>query len=243
MTDTTQNSNTLQREGVGGINGISIASFLQMLEQEHHSCRVHVQSGDETGTLYFTDGELTDATQGPLHGLEAAYTIVSWEDPSIALDKSVSRPKEIKHPLGYILLNAAKQQDEQAEITTKPTITYVSSETEENSDYQNTIEILSGIRGIRSFYLLNGAGKTVAHSAPDQTLEELVIYCVITSSNLKNTLGTKSPRRIHMQLKDGGSLLIMPKSGKILGMILDPHSSATEITNQINSGLSVTLNP
>ncbi len=239
MTDKRQNSDLLRGEGDGSINGISIASFLQMLEQERHSCRVQVQSVDKVGFLYFEDGDLIDAEQGHLHGIEAAYTVVSWEEPSIALGEAIARPRRIEHPLGYILLNAAKHQDEQAEEMTSPTITYVSSETKENNDYQTTINVLSGINGIRYFYLLNRAGKIVVHSAPNQTLGELIIYCIITSSNLKKSLQTKSPRRIHMQMKDGSSLLIMPKTGKILGMILDAHSSASEVTSQINTGLSV----
>jgi len=42
-----------------------------------------------------------------------------------------------------------------------------------------------------------------------------------------------------MQMKDGSSLLVIPKAGKIIGMILETHSSTEEIANRINAGLSV----
>lgn len=239
MTEETAANTLLQAGSDGIINGISIASFLQMLEQDRHSCRVQVQSDSKLGSLYFEDGNLIDAEYEHLRGIEAAYTIVSWENSSIVLNEAVSRPRQIDHPLGYILLNAAQQQDEQTETMAKPTITYVSRDAENNPDFQSTINVLTSIGGIRYFYLLNRAGKIVVHSAPNPTLGELIIYCIITSNNLRKSLHTKSPRRIHMEMKDGSSLLILPKAGKILGMVLEAHSSAVEVSKQINTGLSV----
>ena len=232
--------NNIPKETSGGaINGISIASFLQMLEQERHSCQVQVASNNRSGTLYFKDGALIDAEQEHLQGIEAAYTIISWENPSISLGKAVARSRLIEHPLGFILLNAAKQQDEQTETMAQTAITYVLKDAEENPDFQKSIRVLTAIEGIRYFFLLNKSGKIVVYSAPTPALGELIIYCIITSSNLRKILQVQSPRRIHMHMKDGSSLLILPKAGKILGMVLDAHSSVSEISNQINAGLSV----
>ncbi len=242
MTDSKQSNTLLQESSKGSIDGISIASFLQMLEQERHSCRVLVTTDDnKQGSLYFLDGELIDAEFAQLTGIEAAYAIVSWNTPSISLGEAEERQKNIEPPLGYILLNSAKQQDEQNENTTmsEPTITYTSSDAEQNSDFQAVVTILAGTPGIRYFYLLNKAGKIVVHSAPNTTLGELIIYCIITSSNLRKSLKAKSPRRIHMQMEDGTSLLIIPKAGKILGMILTPDSSATDVADQIHAAFAI----
>lgn len=239
MTAETVADTILQKKSNGSINGISIASFLQMLEQESHTCCVHVQSDDKRGFLYFDDGNLIDAKHEDLGGIEAAYTIVSWENSSIALNETSTRARRIEQPLGYILLNAAKQRDELTDpMTTKPSITYLSDEAKNNSTLQNSVKILSGINGIRYFYLLNKTGKIVVHSAPNAELGELFIYCIITSSNLRKSLNVKSPRRIHMQMKDGSSLLIMPKAGIIIGMILEEHSTTEEIASKINTDLS-----
>ncbi len=238
MTDTTASDTALPNGGDGIINGISIASFLQMLEQERHNCRVQVHSDEKHGILYFKEGDLVDAEFEHLRGIEAAYAIVSWENSSIALAEAISRTRRIEHPLGYILLNAAKQQDEQNEEMVKPAITYITSEAKTDQEFKDTITVLSSINGIQYFYLLNKKGKVVAHSAPNPVLGELIIYCIMTSASLKKSLKTKSPRRIHMQMKDGSSLLILPKAGKILGLVLNPLSSASEISSQINSGLA-----
>lgn len=186
------------------------------------------------------DGDLIDAAHDHLKGTEAAYMILSWDNPGIILGEYVTKTRQIEHPLGYILLNAAKQQDEneQPRATKESTITYTSDKLKHNRDFQGTVNVLSEISGIRFFYLLNRAGKVVAHSAPDAALEELIVYCIVTSSNLRKSLHAKSPRRIHMQMQDNTSLLIIPKSGKIVAMILESHSSVAEVTNRISTGLS-----
>lgn len=241
MPNSNQHNTLLQESSKGSIDGISIASFLQMLEQEHHSGKVLVDAENKQGYLFFFDGELIDAKYEQLSGIEAAYDIVSWRSPSISLSKTEKRAANIDHPLGFILLNAAKRQDEQQEKTTmtEPTITYTSNEAEQNTDFQTAATILAGIAGIRYFYLLNKTGKIIVYSAPNAALGELIIYCIITSSNLRKSLQAKSPRRIHMQMDDGTSLLIIPKSGKILGMILDAHSPATDVVNQINTAFAI----
>lgn len=224
------------------ISGISIASFLQMLEQEKHTGNVHVHSGENTGIIFFQDGSLINAESGTQTGLDAAYTIIEWQTPKISLNEFTARVKKtITEPLGYILLNAAQQQDEKTETMTAPTITYVSDDTKDNDDFQKTATILSDIPDIRYFFILNKAGKIVVHSAPNTNLGELIVYCIITSSNLRKSLKVKSPRRIIMQMKDSSSLLIIPKAGKILGMILEAHSSASEVSNRIATDLSAKI--
>ena len=239
----TVTDNYPQEESIGSINGISIASFLQMLEQERHTCRVQVHAEEKSGILFFEYGNLIDASYEHEKGIDAAYTIISLVNPSIALGDPVSREKTIDHPLGYILLNAARQHDEQMRTAIKPLVTYVSNSAKNTPDYQNTIDALTAIDGIDHFYILDNTCKIVAYSAPSPTLCELIIYCIVTSNDLKKWLNTKSPRLIHMHMKDGNSLLILPKSGKILGMVLDSHSTATEISEQIDEALSITQQP
>ena len=239
MPDNQQN-NALLHSSKGGIDGISISSFLQMLEQERHTCKVMVSAGDKQGYLFFLDGELIEAEFEQLFGIEAAYTIVSWEAPKISLNETEEKQRNIDHPLGFILLNAAKRQDERGEdtVVTEPVVTYTSNEVKQNPDFQSAVSILTATAGVRYFFLLNKAGKIVVHSAPNVALGELIIYCIITSNNLRKSLKAKSPRRIHMQMENGTSLLIIPKAGKILGMILYANSQANDVANHIHAAFA-----
>ncbi len=144
MPDNQQN-NALLRNNRGSIDGISIASFLQMLEQERHTCKVMVSAGNKQGYLFFLDGELIEAEFEQLFGIEAAYAIVSWESPKISLNETEEKHRNIDHPLGFILLNAAKCQDERCSdaVTAKPVVTYISSEAKQNPDFQSAVSILT----------------------------------------------------------------------------------------------------
>lgn len=214
-----------------------------MLEQEKSSCTVNVQSGINQGVLFFSDGDLIDAENGQTSGIEAAYAIVSWEDTSIALGNPVERNRNIDYPLGYILLNAAKQQDEQQDqlqsegFSSPSPVTYLLDDMENDTSYQRAVTILSTITAVRHFYLLNKSGKLVLHSAPNAALSELIIYFIITSSNLSKTLQTKSPKRIVLQMNNGCSLLILPLDGKIVALVLESDNSPDEIVKKLRSEL------
>ena len=98
---------------MGQIDGFSTAAFLQMIELEEKTCTLQVHSGDQSGVLFFQKGQLIAAETGSLQNEEAAYDIINWKDASIEVDH-VDHKKEahINRPLIYILMEAARKQDE-----------------------------------------------------------------------------------------------------------------------------------
>ena len=97
----------------GRIKGISLSSFLQMSEMEGSTCKLMVQSGNKTGTLHLMNGNLIDAETGSLKHQEAAFTILSWENTEIDIQKPSGRKKnQISLPLMHILMEALKRKDE-----------------------------------------------------------------------------------------------------------------------------------
>lgn len=246
MADKERDKTFLATSQPGVISGISIASFLQMLEQECHCCQVRVVSGDDYGVLFFEGGELIDAECDNLTGLEAAYAILSWPEHAMVIGERAERPRRISHGLGFILLDAAKRQDERREERheepmNESNISYASEEARKSQELKDAVAALATIKDIRNFYLFNKSGKIVAHSAPSMALGELIIYCIITSSELRKSLDTSNPRRIHMLMKDGSSLLIMPKAGNVLGiiaMVLNANSLLSDVVGRLNSAFA-----
>ena len=121
---------------------------------------------------------------------------------------------------------------------TKPTITYTKADAEIDPAYQASIKALSNIDVVHSFFILNNVGKVVAYSSTNAATGELIAYCIVACSNLRKLIEEKTLRQIHMQMKDGTSLLILPLAGKIIGMILDVGSSVDEVINRIQSDLA-----
>ena len=103
----------LQIDIGGKIQGISLPSFLQMLELEGKSCNLSVVSGSKKGFLYLLDGKLIAAKTGKLSGKEAALEIIGWDQVLIEIDYSPSNVKQqFDVPLMRILLESRRRIDE-----------------------------------------------------------------------------------------------------------------------------------
>lgn len=97
----------------GQIRGVSLSSFLQMIELEGATCRIKVVSSQKVGYLYFDKGDLKHAEKEGLTGKEAALDIFTMEDSLISVDYGdLSREKTIDHNLMSLLLEAGRIQDE-----------------------------------------------------------------------------------------------------------------------------------
>jgi len=111
LTETT--SEKIDTSVRGRIQGISLSSFLQMSEMEGSTCTLKVHAGNRIGNLHLLNGNLIDAETGSLKHRDAAYTILSWENAEIDIQKPSGRKKnEINLPLMHILMEALKKKDE-----------------------------------------------------------------------------------------------------------------------------------
>ena len=99
----------------GSLSGISIISFLQMIEMEQKTCLCEIESpGNPKGFFYFKGGELHHAVYGDLKGVEAAIKMVQIEHPTINFKKPPSRkiPRGINMNLTSLILEATRRMDE-----------------------------------------------------------------------------------------------------------------------------------
>ncbi len=110
-------NDSLKRDTKGGsLKGISIASFLQLIEMEKKTCLLDIQGEDTplNGIFYFNKGELYDAICGKLKGEEAALEVIGWENAEI---KFKELPKEkiskrIDANLMSLIMEAMRLKDE-----------------------------------------------------------------------------------------------------------------------------------
>ncbi len=97
----------------GSISGISLASFLQLMEMEKKTCTVKVRSKEKIGTMYFRAGELINAATDHLQGEKAAYELMTWDKIQIEVEGICrKKDKNIKQPLMNILMEGLKKKDE-----------------------------------------------------------------------------------------------------------------------------------
>ncbi|OQX09255.1 MAG: hypothetical protein BWK80_47090 [Desulfobacteraceae bacterium IS3] len=97
----------------GRIHGISLPSFLQLVNMEEKTCTLKVQSGCKTGYIYCMSGDLIAAETGKLKGREALFEIMFWEQTTIQLeDVCKKQDVEITEPLTYLLMESHRVRDE-----------------------------------------------------------------------------------------------------------------------------------
>jgi CheY-like chemotaxis protein len=99
----------------GSLKGISVASFLQLIEMEEKTCFVEISStGGPKGLFYFKDGKLYDAVCNSLKGEEAAFKLLALDKASIRL-KNFSDDKVVKRiniSLMNLIMESLRRKDE-----------------------------------------------------------------------------------------------------------------------------------
>ncbi len=211
------------------ISGVSLTSFLQMLEQDQKSCTLLVKSGKREGSFFFDEGILVDAEHNELVGLEAAHAIFAWRKTKFKIGPAQDeRPQRIEQSLTNVLLTAAHQQDEDGIEDDD-----FDEEEAENPEEQLGLTI-SEITGVVDYYLLNSRGKVIAQSNQNQTIPDFITYCIMCGVQIRKTLDAKGPNRILLIMADTSQLLISSAgSGMIIGVILAPNTSVDDVAKQI----------
>lgn len=93
------------------LRGISLESFLQILELERKTCTLKVRSGGKRGLLYLRDGAPLDAVAGAIQGKDAAFAMLSWPDCSIKLIEKCDAEPKIEESLSSLLMEFCVQKD------------------------------------------------------------------------------------------------------------------------------------
>jgi CheY-like chemotaxis protein len=101
----------------GALSGISLESFLQLIETEQKTCLLEVSVGNqEKGLLYFKEGALYDAVYGHIKGEDAALCLLVLEDVKIRFKKLPRKKvkRRIKTALISLLMEGSRLKDEAA---------------------------------------------------------------------------------------------------------------------------------
>jgi DNA-binding response OmpR family regulator len=125
----------LGRKKKSRIEGVTLASFLQLIWMEKMTCTLTVKSNENSGTLSVLSGELKNAQTKKQLGLDAALEILDWESVTIELDENyIADGETIKISIEELLLESFRRKDERS---LEPVIEY---EPLNNADQVNIFE-------------------------------------------------------------------------------------------------------
>jgi len=222
----------------GHIGGVSLASFLQMLEQERKSCTLNVNAGDIKGSIFFKDGHLIDSECEDLIGQEALYTLLSFETPTFMVTDAKKRLQRITQPLAHLLLQAATRIDEnnsQSGTTDPPDKPAKTVPVQMNPATQHLVENILKIPKVKHYYLLNKQGKLVTQSSNNQKIGDFIAYCLMSGIQIRKSFNALGMHRIQLNLETEEVLLITPGAGMIIGLLLEEHASIQDVTTRLRS--------
>jgi DNA-binding response OmpR family regulator len=98
-----------QRESV--VRGISLPTFLQIMEMERKTCTVIVSHRGQLGALYFRDGKLIQARLDEIEGEEALFGMLSMREHSLRVVDSCDADRRISSSLTSLLFEWSVRED------------------------------------------------------------------------------------------------------------------------------------
>ncbi len=97
----------------GRISGVSLASFLQMMELEKSTCTLLISAKGRSGQISISRGVPIAAECGNLRGKAAAIHILTWENGVIEVDFTPhAKQHEFTKPLMKLILESGRVIDE-----------------------------------------------------------------------------------------------------------------------------------
>ncbi len=107
----------LEKDFAGGtLTGISLPSFLQLIEMEQNTCLMDIKAPEGQGLLYFNRGVLYDAVYGDAKAEDAALQMLAMDDVKISFRNLPSKKlkQHIDKSLMTLIMDSARLKDEQA---------------------------------------------------------------------------------------------------------------------------------
>jgi hypothetical protein len=95
----------------GTITNTSLPDIIQLLCIGRSSCRVHVRSGSNKGSICFRQGEIVHAETEGVEGEEAFYSILSWELGSFDSDEEPAKAETIQENWDFLLMESMRRME------------------------------------------------------------------------------------------------------------------------------------
>lgn len=93
------------------LTGITLFSFLQLLHAERKTCFLKIRSEGRKGTLYFSEGELLDATYKSLTGDAAVAEIINWQQAEVEIANIfIKLSRRVEKPFRQILMETIQRR-------------------------------------------------------------------------------------------------------------------------------------
>jgi predicted regulator of Ras-like GTPase activity (Roadblock/LC7/MglB family) len=180
--------------------GLTLPSYLQLVEPERRTCLIEISLGTSRGQLIFCYGELVKATCGDIEGDDAVYEMLGWESPALVINDynvtdeldgnvflsvdhsirlwetfSLREKGNIDKERGDVAGAGSVESVKDIEVVLSE-ITVVSENTltlhkEGSMGIEKFFEPLKEIRGYKAVGIMNYTGEVVAYDSVDPAID------------------------------------------------------------------------
>jgi len=159
--------------GASIVQGLTVASLVQLLGIERKTCRVKVHCGERSGFLFLVDGNLVGASLENAEGLNAALEILTWDRAEISILAGCPQSaRSFQASLDSVLLKAMQIMDETGRTAGRPATSIdaapsrTTHEEEKAMALEAFLDEFKGINGYLAAGIMDATGEMLAsHTA------------------------------------------------------------------------------
>ena len=99
----------------GYIQGITLHSFLQLVNLDSRTCSLTIKSKGKSGQIFINKGDLMNAKTANLAGNKAAQEIISWNNAGLTIeieDSCSETEKNVDHTIMSLLMESSHREGE-----------------------------------------------------------------------------------------------------------------------------------
>ena len=97
----------------GSLQDMGVVDLLQTIDLGHKSGVIHLEKSDDTGDIFFKDGQVIDAETDTRKGADAVYRMLVWSEGTFEIEfKSIKRGQTIELSTQGLLMEGMRQLDE-----------------------------------------------------------------------------------------------------------------------------------
>ncbi len=213
----------------GNLQEMSLANLIQVSCQEMRSAELTLQHADQTGDVYFSDGQVVHAALGALRGEEALYEMLTWDNGTFVLDRDVPPPeKTITISWSALLLEGMKRVAERPAVRKK-----------EETVKPDTLAQLRAIDGVAGAVIAASDGIVLGADVPGSDGENEAAATVFTGSAAEQLgqalqLGAFGHGLVALKNK---RLLVLQQPDRYIGLVLGENASPTIVASAANEVL------
>ena len=230
------------------IHGVTLASFLQLVNLEQKTCTLTLRSNENQvenrGAIHCVKGEIIGAQAGELTGRQAFIKTMGWKNPTIKiLNECQSTQREIHQSFMHLLMESQQVIDESGDPNIQPPRSMTPGTDVEplpdeflrdSETYKELKTILSETFGVSSYDIFNGDRRLTTKSESDHKISALPSPMAFLSigDTLKHLVGSSLKYSKISQI-DRSSVLLGKYHQFLVRAQLKPGTEANDVHTNI----------